>query len=119
MMNCSAFDWPTILRDNSSTRSPCGCAVGSDRFSGVSMGAFFGGRYHTAAAGYRVCAIGTQLSDGSRGVRLAGSAIELVEQTGGYGSSSLIGRTSMLPSRAGGILDATWMASLRSLASIR
>jgi CheY-like chemotaxis protein len=36
-----------------------------------------------------------------------------------YGSRSRTGRTSMLPSRAGGIFDATWMASLRSLASIR
>src|SRR4029453_4812197 len=78
MMNCSAFDWPTIFRDNSSTRSPCGGAVGSDRFSGVSMEAFFGGRYHTAAAGYRVCAIGTPPADGPRGARRAWSAIDRV-----------------------------------------
>src|SRR5215208_349074 len=35
------------------------------------------------------------------------------------GSSSRTGRTSMLPSRAGGILAATWIASFRSRASIR
>ena len=32
---------------------------------------------------------------------------------------SMIGRTSMHPRRAGGIFEATWMASFRSLASIR
>ena len=31
----------------------------------------------------------------------------------------MIGRTSMLPIRAEGILDATWIASFRSRASIR
>ena len=36
-----------------------------------------------------------------------------------YGFNSLIGRTSMLPSRAGGIFEATWIASFKSLASIR
>jgi hypothetical protein len=36
-----------------------------------------------------------------------------------YGTSSLIGRTSTLPMRAGGICDANRMASSRSLASIR
>jgi hypothetical protein len=36
-----------------------------------------------------------------------------------YGVNSLIGRTSMLPSRAGGIFEATWIASFKSLASIR
>ena len=36
-----------------------------------------------------------------------------------FADSSLTGRTSMLPTRAGGIFAATWMASLRSLASIR
>ena len=35
------------------------------------------------------------------------------------GSSSRTGRTSTLPSRAGGILAATWIASFKSLASIR
>ena len=37
----------------------------------------------------------------------------------GYGVSSLTGRTSTLPSRAGGIFAATRIASFRSLASIR
>lgn len=37
----------------------------------------------------------------------------------GYESNSMIGRTSMLPMRDEGILAATWMASLRSFASIR
>ena len=37
----------------------------------------------------------------------------------GYGVNSLMGRTSMLPSRAGGIFEATWIASFKSLASIR
>jgi serine/threonine protein kinase len=36
-----------------------------------------------------------------------------------YGTSSLTGRTSTLPSRAGGIFAATWIASFRSRASIR
>jgi len=35
------------------------------------------------------------------------------------GTSSRTGRTSTLPSRAGGIFAATWMASFRSRASIR
>src|SRR5439155_23282700 len=35
------------------------------------------------------------------------------------GLNSLIGRTSMLPSRAGGIFEATWIASFKSLASMR
>ena len=35
-----------------------------------------------------------------------------------FTDNSLTGRTSMLPTRAGGILDAIWMASLRSPASI-
>jgi hypothetical protein len=33
--------------------------------------------------------------------------------------SSLTGRTSILPTRAGGICEASWMASFRSAASIR
>ena len=38
----------------------------------------------------------------------------------GYGRlNSRIGRTSTLPSRADGILEATWMASFRSRASMR
>jgi hypothetical protein len=36
-----------------------------------------------------------------------------------HGVNSLTGRTSTLPSRAGGIFAATWMASFRSRASIR
>ena len=41
-------------------------------------------------------------------------------RTGDYSAlNSLTGRTSMLPVRAGGILPATWMASLRSRASTR
>jgi len=38
----------------------------------------------------------------------------------GYGGvNSMIGRTSMLPRRPGGIFEATWIASFRSRASIR
>ena len=39
--------------------------------------------------------------------------------TSAYGRSARTGRTSTLPSRIGGIFDAIWMASLRSVASIR
>jgi hypothetical protein len=38
---------------------------------------------------------------------------------GGYPFISQIGRTSMLPTRVPGIFDATWIASLRSFASMR
>jgi hypothetical protein len=40
-------------------------------------------------------------------------------RSGYYGFNSLIGRTSTLPSRAGGIFEAAWIASFKSLASIR
>ena len=36
-----------------------------------------------------------------------------------FADNSLTGRTSMLPMRAGGIFDANWIASFKSLASIR
>jgi hypothetical protein len=38
---------------------------------------------------------------------------------GHFSDNSLTGRTSTLPTRAGGIFEANWMASFKSLASIR
>ena len=48
--------------------------------------------------------------------------VELADQLGNrnrYVSNSTTGRTSIVPSRAEGIREATWMASFRSLASMR
>ncbi len=55
-----------------------------------------------------------------RSARPFGRILAHPRRTRCYGLlTSLIGRTSMLPRRADGIFEATWMASFRSLALMR
>ena len=60
--------------------------------------------------------------DGAREILKLGAARRRDSDCGAaaYGAdNSLTGRTSTLPTRAGGIFDANWIASFKSLASIR
>ena len=59
-------------------------------------------------SGYRNRDTGQQTGDGT-----------LRRATSYVADNSLMGRTSTLPTRAGGIFDANWIASFKSLASIR
>ena len=67
------------------------------------------------------CSSALVFSDARKVTRGAGTLFESVTFSSSslQGSSWRTGRISMLPSRAGGILEAIWMASFRSRASSR
>lgn len=62
---------------------------------------------------------GKLLTQASRNSRTRDATIDTGREFFCHGVKVLTGRTSMLPTRAGGIFAASWMASFRSLASIR
>lgn len=69
---------------------------------------------------YTPCSACLPFRDGFHVDRTAPGVFLIVVSIRGYcRDSSRIGRISMLPSRAGGIFEATWIASFKSLASMR